>query len=482
LGLVERVVIARTLSVGAYGEVSTGIAIMSFGAIVALVGFKQAIPRYISQFDNERDRRGAWLIGLSIAGTISVIITAILVLGSAQLTELLFERPASDRLLTVFALCVPAFAVLEVGIGAIRGFENTIYRTYAYDLLYPGLRMIVLAGLLFAGFGAVAAGYAYLIALVVALVVTHLLLDRLISLVGSFRIHAREMVRFSLPLILATIVATLLARTDTLMIAYFRSSREVGLYTAAFPLALGLSVVLSAFGFLYLPLVSRLDADDRHGEINAVYQLTSKWIYIISFPGFLAFVIFSGDVLSIFFGDEYARASSALSILSIGFLANAAVGRSTDTLSAFGATKWILVSNIAAFGINFATNLVLIPRYGFTGAAVTSAVSYVALNVFVYTVLKRFFDITPLSSESIRTFVVLPSVLLPLGFLLSRQASLTILTLPVFLMVTGLITVVLVSVTGCLQPNDEIPLELVENRLDVTIPFIRRYIPVENEQ
>jgi O-antigen/teichoic acid export membrane protein len=77
LGLVERVVIARTLSVGAYGEVSTGIAIMSFGAIVALVGFKQAIPRYISQFDNERDRRGAWLIGLSIAGTISVIITAI---------------------------------------------------------------------------------------------------------------------------------------------------------------------------------------------------------------------------------------------------------------------------------------------------------------------------------------------------------------------------------------------------------------------
>jgi O-antigen/teichoic acid export membrane protein len=342
--------------------------------------------------------------------------------------------------------------------------------------------MIVLAGLLFAGFGAVAAGYAYLIALVVALVVTHLLLDRLISLVGSFRIHAREMVRFSLPLILATIVATLLTRTDTLMIAYFRSSREVGLYTAAFPLALGLSVVLSAFGFLYLPLVSRLDADDRHGEINAVYQLTSKWIYIISFPGFLAFVIFSGDILSIFFGDEYARASSALSILSIGFLANAAVGRSTDTLSAFGATKWILVSNIAAFGINFATNLVLIPRYGFTGAAVTSAVSYVALNVFVYTVLKRFFDITPFSSESIRTFVVLPLALLPLGFLLSRQASLTILTLPVFLVVTGLITVVLVSVTGCLQPNDEIPLKLVENRLGVTIPFIRRYIPVENEQ
>lgn len=287
------------------------------------------------------------------------------------------------------------------------------------------------------------------------------------------------MVTFSLPLIVSTLITTLLTRTDTLMIAYFRSSSEVGLYSTAYPLGAGLSVVLAAFGFVYLSLASRLDADDRREEVNSIYQLTTKWIYITTFPGFLALFAFPADVLSIFFGERYTAAGLTLAVLSVGFFIGAAAGRSRETLSAFGHTIWVLVSNAAAFALNVGLNLVLIPRYGIDGAAVASTLSFFLLYSVVYVVLRIRFDITPFSKWSTRTFFVLPIALLPPTVLLSQQVSLTAVTLPVFLVATGFITIALAGTTGCLQPEDEIPIEVIESRLGVTVPFIRQYIPEE---
>ncbi len=111
------------------------------------------------------------------------------------------------------------------------------------------------------------------------------------------------------------------------------------------------------------------------------------------------------------------------------------------------------------------------------GAAVTSMLSFVALNLTVYAILKLKYGITPFSRWSGRTFVVLPAVLFPIAFALRGVISLSVFTFPVFLVIVGLCSVAVVSVTGCLQPEDRIPISLLEQRLDVTIPFVRRYLP-----
>lgn len=477
--LIERIVIARTLSLGAYGRVSTGIAILEFCSTLALIGLTQGIPRYMTRFDDDRDIRGLWLAGLGIAGALGVGIAGVLVFGADLITPLLFDRtdPTSRTLLILFALSVPIYAGMLVGVAGIRGFEVTIYRTYSQDLLYPVVRLVVLGALLYLGFGATAAGYAYLIAVAVGFVAAHILLARLMPLVGPVRTHTREVVAFSLPLILATLITVMLLRTDTLMLAYFRPDREVGLYTTAYPLAGAMSLVLTAFGFLYLPMTSRLDAEDRREEVNELYQVTTKWIYVVTFPAFLAFVVFAEDVLVVFFGSDAAPAGPALAILSVGFFTSAAAGRSRETLSALGNTVAVLFSNAVAFVLNVGLNLVLIPAYGFLGASVASAVAYVFLYTVVYVILRRNYGITPFSRQSTRTFVVLPLALFPPTVVLSRMISLSVLTLPAFLVGAGFTTVVVVALTGCLQPEDMVPLDLIEDRLGLTIPLLRRYIP-----
>jgi O-antigen/teichoic acid export membrane protein len=378
----------------------------------------------------------------------------------------------------LFVVSIPLYVSFRIGIGAIRGRENTRYKIIAQNIGYPGLRLVFVTSLLMLNVGLVATGLGYLTALVVATILTYLLLNRILPLWGEFRLHGREMVVFSAPLIVSTIMSTLLTHTDTLMLGYFRPSSEVGIYSAAYPVARGLTLVLGAFGYMYLPVASRLDS--KEGEsVERVYEVTTKWMYLLVFPLFVTLLVYPEPIITMIFGREYVTGGAALGILAIGFFTTAAVGRNRETLSALGATKFILVSNLIAFGFNFLLNLALIPRYGFMGAAAASASSIVILNLVVYLFLKIRFGITPFNGRSMRAFVALPVVLVPLGFVIRGFVPDSPAAVVVFGITFTVLTVVIASVVGSLEPEDVIVVQFVEDRANVRIPFVRWYIPDE---
>lgn len=477
----ERIVLGRALDTSVYGDVTIALALVSMGTTLAGVGLTQGVPRYMSRFDDPADVRGVLVTGFIVALSVALVVASLLLLNVAWLAGALFETPGAMVFLLPFLLTIPFRVGLRIGIGGIRGLENTIYKTLVGDLFFPFARIALLIVLLSAGFGVAAAGYAYLVSAAVSAVLALALLHRLFPLFGQFRTRVREMVAFSAPLIVAAVLNVLLTRTDTVMIGYFDSSFATGLYGYAYPLATGLLLVVSSFGFLYLPLASRFDANDRHDELDAVYKVTTKWAFIATFPAFLTFVVFPGDVLAIFFSEQARPAALAFMILAGGFFTNAAFGRNRETLSALGQTKLIMTANGLAYGLNVCLNLILIPPYSYLGAAVASGISYVSLNLFIYVVLRHRFDITPFSRWTQRTFVVLPATLLPPAYVLSQWYSLSYATLPVVLVGAALASVAVVVATGCLQPEDEVIITAVEDAAGLELTLVRRVLPFPSE-
>lgn len=479
-GLLERAIIGRLLSPVGYGEFSLALAVFTLGATLGAAGFTQGVPRFMARFDDPRDARGAWLTGLGISLGLSTVISLGLLATAPLVVPRLFESDDASLLFTIFVVAIPVYVCFRIGISAIRGEENTRYKVLTQDLLYPLGRIALVAGLLLAGVGLAATGLGYLLALVGVTVLVYVSLDRLVSLRGEFRLHPREMTAFSAPLIVSTVMTVLLTRTDTLMLGYFRSSNEVGIYNAAYPLAGSMAIVLGAFGYLYLPMASRLDSDQDRA-VGRVYQVTTKWLYLIAFPGFVTLVSFPDEILAIVFGGEYTAGGTALVILAVGTFTNAAVGRNRETLSALGATNLILLSNLFAFAFNFAVNLLLIPRYGFIGAAVASAGSYVLLNLIVYTALRWQFDITPFYSKSIRVYVALPFVVVPIGVFVGRTLHGTLPIVALFGVLASVLTVLVTAAFGGLEADDIVLVEFVEETTDSRIPVIRRFIPGAGE-
>lgn len=475
--LAERVVVGRLLSPDAYGEVSVGLALLQVAVTVALVGCTQGVSRYIPRYEAVEDRRGVWVSGLVVAVAASVCFGALLFAFADPVASRLFETEAAVPLVRLLAVAIPFVASFRIAVAGIRGHENTIYRTLARDLLDPLLRIGLLTVLLLSGVGIVAAGVAYLGGAIATVVVAHALLSRLMPLRGRYRTRVTELLTFSAPLVVSTVISILLTRTDTLMLGYFRTSYEVAMYDAAYPIAGGLLVVLSAFGFLYLPLVSRLDDDGDRDAVDEIYATTTKWVYVVTFPAFLLMVVFPLDVMRLVFGTAYADAARVLPILAVGFFLSAAAGRNRETLSALGSTTWIAVGNVVGLLLNVGINLALIPRYGAVGASIASVTSLVAVHTVICGVLAIRYDITPISPAALRCYVALPAVLFPLAFALSPWLSITVVTIGPVLVGVGIASLVVAGLAGGLESNDVVVLDLLEDAVGVSIPMLRRWIP-----
>jgi O-antigen/teichoic acid export membrane protein len=480
--LFERVVIGRLLSPSAFGQVEVSFSVMTIATTVALFGFREGIPRFMTRFESDENARGAWFTGSAVALVLAVG-TTVALFTNAEWVGVQFEEQVSTELLSLFVLTIPFFAGLQLAVAGIRGRENTIYRTYTRDLLYNGLRLGLIVSLLLAGYGVVAVGYAYLASAAVALVVALWLFNRLLPIRGAFRTRTREMVVFSLPLVLASVSSILLGRVDSIMIGYYLPIEQAGIYGAAWPLARTVSVIVSSFGFLFLPLMSRLDAGGQRGEVNRLYKVTTKWVFVVSFPVLLCLVVFADDLLLAAFGNEYTAGATALAVLALGSFTSASFGRCQDTLSAFGYTTDIFDVNAVAAVLNLALNAALIPGYGplpglgLEGAAAATAISTVVLNGSALATLWYKSGVNPFSRVTVRTFALLPVVFFLPAVALDRVVTLGLVGLIAFVAVVGIASIAVLALTGSLQSEDEIPFDLVEDRLGVTIPLIRRYIP-----
>jgi len=203
---------------------------------------------------------------------------------------------------------------------------------------------------------------------------------------------------------------------------------------------------------------------------------------VLTFPPFLLFLAFPGDVVSILFDPSYRPAGPSLAILSLGFFTSAALGRNRETLSALGHSRSIMFADLLAFGANVAMNLVLIPAYGFVGAAVASAIAFALRNLALNAVLFARHRITPVSRSLVRAAVALPVALGPPVLLASRRLSLTWVTFLPTLGALGLATLVVVVLAGGLDADDAAVVEVVEEAVGRELTLVRAWMPDEEPQ
>jgi O-antigen/teichoic acid export membrane protein len=478
--IIERIIVGRMLGPDAYGRVAMGLSVLMIGAYVGLMGFQEGVARFIPRYDSDRDIRGVWATGFLVTVTASVVVTAGLILTSGYLAELVYGSGEEQLILALMAVALPGFVMMRLGVGALRGISDARSRMLSFDIFFPIVRLSVLIGLLVVGVEVLSLPIAYAVSCLLGAVVVHAFLHRQIGLFGAKQFRFKEMAAYSAPLVMATVASRLLTRADTLMIGYLESAAAVGLYEAAYPLANGLVLILTAFGFLYLPLISQLDEDDDGAGVEQAYQITTKWVYIMTLPLFVTLVLLPELVIGIVFSQEYADAAPILVVLSIGFFTNSAFGRSRETLSALGDTTITMFVNLASFVVNIVLNILLIPTYGVIGAALASVLSFLALNSTIVLVLKWKYSITPFSKETIKTITLLPLTALPVSIGVRNALGRNVVSLAAVPVTAMSVAFVALLISGALESEDLIAVDIVEDKIGRQIPFIRQFIPIES--
>ena len=186
--------------------------------------------------------------------------------------------------------------------------------------------------------------------------------------------------RFTAPRALASVAQIVIQRLDIVLVAVMRGPAEAAVYTAATRFLVVGQLANAAISMAAQPQLTHLFAvRDRLGA-NAVYQATTAWLIVLTWPLYLLAIIYGPEVLAVF-GHSYQAGSSVMLILGLAMLVATGCGQVDMVLITTGRSSWSLINGLLAVAVNVALDLALIPRYGIAGAAVGWAAAIAVTNL-----------------------------------------------------------------------------------------------------
>ncbi|RRJ30340.1 flippase [Halocatena pleomorpha] len=478
ISFLAKLLIARVLGPVNYGVVSLGVTTMVVVSTLVLLGLHTGVGRYLPRFEGTADRRGVVVSAFQTAVPLAVAAGGLVYVFAPVIATAGFSDPAVTPVLRVFGLVIPLAAVMKLAIGTSRGLQQVFPKVSIRNIVLPVVRFTAVIVVLWLGFDALGVAWAYAIAYTGAMGVGLYFLWRDTDLFawGSPATPVRrELLAFSAPLVISTAMTFVFSDIDTFMLGYFSSTGDVGIYNTVYPLAHLLAVPMSSFGFIVMPVVSKLHERGEHGTVRQLYQTTSKWIFLASFPVFAVIVLFPTHAISLTFGPAYADGSLALVVLAGAFFTHAIAGPNFDLLTSIGRTRLIMYDDTFVALLNVGLNLLLIPRYSFLGAAIATTIAYVLMNV-LYS-LQLYFEtgIQPLTPALLRTALLGTTTIAVLYGIVQTLFTVTVSVFLGTVVVFGLVYLIVV-VRVAIEPQEVELLLDFEERFDLNLGVFKQLV------
>lgn len=201
-------------------------------------------------------------------------------------------------------------------------------------------------------------------------------------------IAIKELLSISLPMLMSATTTFIIGQTGVIMLTIFRSEDEVGYYVIAVKMASITALVIVAISTMAAPKFSELFYSGKNDELFHVARKSAKLAFLVSSPILAGLFIFGKPILKHVFGSEFAVAYPALLLLALGQFVNSATGLSTTFMNMTGKQNTYKKIVFVTMIINISLNLLLVPKIGVSGAALTSMLSISFLNIFTVIYIK----------------------------------------------------------------------------------------------
>jgi O-antigen/teichoic acid export membrane protein len=397
--------VTHVVTVGRFGLFSIAWTVILLAQAPAVLGLDTGAVRFVAlgaAADDEQAVRGSMQAALLLSAGAAVGLTALLAWQAPWLTSHFFHKPDAVHLIRIVSLSLPALALARVLVGSLQGLGIMGYAAWLNPV--RGLvNILTAAPLLAVGLGVRGLAWSAVATSWVAVAVGVALIVRVQprAFVPAPAAWAfGRVLRFSLPQTLTTMLLYTILWTDTLLLGRLRTAAEVGVYTIAQRLLSPAQTISTATGQMFAPRIVVEDARGDRRTLGVMLKRVTYWNVALSLPVFVLLFLLGRPLLGLF-GPAYAKGAAALGILAAGQLVNAATGPLGQMINMSGRPYITMVNNAAVAGLNIAGCLVLIPRYGVTGAACSTTASITLVNLIKLVQVRVIFGLNPFTARAV---------------------------------------------------------------------------------
>lgn len=372
IGLLTVPIITRILSPEQYGIASLISIIVEMLVVFCSLALDQSFVRFF--YEVEEEERGKLLQDcLYYPMFITIFSSLIIFIFRNQISMfILGKKEKVIWIIIVFsivALIIKSFAFLVVRMqqkGGLYSFFYILIKVveFSFILLFFKIygndyKVIVLATL-----------FSTLITSLLMIVVER----KIWKLGGKKKIEKKELLNFSAPLVLTLALTWVFGSSDKITIKIFSNLKELGLYSGAFRIVSVISVIQTGFTSFWTPFI--YERYSKNPDDLVFYKKANDYLSLIFFLiGFS--ILATRNIIIILLGEKYYN---SLFIVPMLIFVPIMYLISETTMMGIGfkkKSKYFLYISIIVAIFNIIGNILLVPKYGAKGAAISTGISYI---------------------------------------------------------------------------------------------------------
>ncbi len=363
-------------------------------AQIAGVNVVNAMVRYYFEYEDERRRSAVVSTALLSIAAVAGALVAALWFATPEIASLVLKperAPEYHSLLRVLYLIFFFQIIGQIGFKYLQANEKSLIFgaiTLAKLLLEIGLKILFLVKF---DMGLEALFYSVLIGeSLTATIMSVWLLGKLGARIDP--VLLKKLWIFTLPLIFTGLGQFMLHSADRFMLEHMAGEGAVGLYGLGYQFGqLSNYLLLGPFMLIWYPFVFSLRDEGRQRKLCG--RAFTHFMLILD-AGTLGVCLFAREIIRIFATrPEYHIAYQVVPAVAIGYLFWASYQMIQTGFYVQKSTKLLPWLCGATAGVNIGLNALVIPRYGFVGAAWTTTVTFAILAVACFLLIRRRFPV-----------------------------------------------------------------------------------------
>lgn len=428
LGFFSLGITTRLLGQGGFGVYST---VLAYASIVSFLGDFGLYSLMVREISRARDRESESEVASKI-----FTIRLFALLGFFALGILLTPLFPHKGTLPVLALLLASLqyfslSVSQVLVGIFQKYLAIGFVAFAELVGRAATLGVLIIAISYAG----AASNSTRIALALGAFALGSFIIAVVSVIGARRLILlhfsidfgawKHLLVETLPMGIVVVVTALYFRLDTILLAFLRSEAEVGIYNGAYRILEVLAFFPAAFVGLLMPGLSRYALIDGD-RFTKIFRGGLEALLVVTFPISAGLFFESDRIVSFIAGQAFLPSGSALSILS-GAIFMIFFGSLFSNALIAKKRQWELaVIYITAMVVNIVTNVLVIPRWGYIGAAwttlLTEGLATIAMLMALWPVMFPIRRLIPVLIATALMGLFLYATRLPLGLAIGGGA------------------------------------------------------------
>lgn len=385
----------RALSVEEFGILSTVGTFTMFVSAFLNFGLDSATGFYFFQGKDEKEK-GEILFTHFIIRIVSIVPPLLLSFLSAPIAKILFG--SSDYTWIVF------ISIILVPVNLLMSEQSHIYRYHrkpwpynivtiikSFTNIGVGISLVVILK-----WGVIGAQLASIISSSVVVIGSILLYTRKLYTYKFNWYWAKRMFRFGFPLIWAGLAAWIYNSSDRFFLLHYSNLTEIGYYsigtTFSQPIQLLNMAIQMSFGVLFFKIYNEeTDTVKPKSKEMAIESYTLFFIVAVFIASLLS--IFSIELVNLITTPEYIMGALAIPFLTFSFIAAQTYQTMGPGITLAEKNWYYTLFTVITALVNIVLNFILIPKFGFIGAAGSTLFSFIVYVVAKVIIAHKYFPI-----------------------------------------------------------------------------------------